>query len=199
MKKKLFFLASCLLFVSVQAYSADEEGKFAGKGAGRKSCSDFSASIEQKNSDRQLYAGWLEGYFTSYNQFQTNNYDISPWQTTELLMVLLQRHCHLNPQVKYLEAVNSLIQAFFPIRLTSENRIVQIKVGESSAYYYEEILIRAKKRLKLLGYYEGDVESSAYTENDIAAFIAYQKKHKLSVTGMPDQKTLASLFLKSLK
>ncbi len=179
--------------------AADEGAKFAAKGAGRKVCSSFLQSAENKGNDYLLFGGWLEGYLTSYNQFQPNNYDISPWQTTELLLILLQRHCKSNPDIKYLDAVNSLIKSFFPIRLPTESQLVKIEVNGNTSYYYQEILQRAKDRLKVLGYYHGDVDGTKYDSKDVAVFSQYQEKHGMTVTGIPDQYTLSSLFLKSRK
>ena len=152
---------------------------------------------EQKNTDYYLYGGWLEGYFSAYNQFQQDNYDISPWQTTELLLLLLQRHCKDNPTAKYLDAANAMIKAFYPIRLTAESKIIKIEVGEVSSYFYQEILLRAKQRLKFLGYYDGEPNGTTYTDDDTKAFSDYQRKVGLRITGIPDQRTLTNLFLKA--
>lgn len=186
-------LMTCLC---VPSHAADGEGKFAAKGAARKSCSQFLESAQDKSSDYLLYGGWVEGYISGYNQFQPENYDITPWQTTELLMILLRQHCSANPQVRFLDATNSLIKAFFPIRLEQESPIIAIKVGEGTTYHFHEILLRAEQRLKFLGYFEGEPDGKTFTEEDTRAFAAYQQKHGLKVTGVPDQHTLASLFLK---
>jgi hypothetical protein len=188
-------IVSLMITFSLTAFSADKEGKFAVKGAGKRDCSNFLEAANKRNTDLYLYGGWLEGYLSSYNQFQTTNYDIVPWQTTELMLTLLQRHCKNNPEVKFLSAVNSLIKTLYPIRLETENELVRIDVNGAQTYFYVDILKRAKERLKKLNYITGDV-TDKFTEQDATAFEQYQKAVGLKVTGIPDQFTLTSLFLK---
>ena len=59
-------------------------------------------------------------------------------------------------------------------------------------------MLRAKERLKILGYIDGDVVAD-YDEGDIQAFEKYQKDIGITITGVPDQNTLLSLFLKKVK
>lgn len=183
---------------SAQLCAADAQGKFAVKGAGKRACSHFVQAAEQKGTDYYLYGGWLEGYLSSYNSHQVKNYDSTPWQTTELLLTLLQRHCAKNPEVKFLSAVNGLLKTFYPIRLESENQLVKINVNGAETYFYKDILLRAKARLKKLGYITGDIMAD-FDKEDISAFEKYQKDIGVSITGMPDQNTLLSLFLKKVK
>lgn len=195
MNKYFYMLVAVLLSQSL--YAADDEGKFAVKGAGKRDCSNFVQTIEQKSTDYYLYGGWLEGYLSSYNSLQPKNYDATPWQTTELLLTLLKRHCDNNPDVKFLSAVNSLLKTFYPIRLERENTLIKISVNGADTYFYQDILLRAKERLKKLGYLTGEVLAD-YDEGDIQAFEKYQKDIGISITGVPDQNTLLSLFLKKV-
>lgn len=187
-------LIICFTF-SLSAFSADKEGKYAVKGAGKRTCSNFTQAVESKSTDYYLFGGWLEGYLSAYNQFQPQNFDITPWQTTELMLTLLTQHCKTNPETKFLTAVNSLIKTLFPIRLDQENNLVKVQVGKLESYYYQEIILRAKKRLELLGYLDKAINGN-FTDTDALAFENYQKAMGLKVTGIPDQKTLVTLFLK---
>lgn len=195
MKGLLIGLAWLLAALSMSALGADQNGKFAVKGAGKRTCADFVKAMENKSTDYYLYGGWLEGFISSYNQHQPNNYDITPWQTTELMLSLLQHHCLSNPESYFLSATNGLIKTLFPIRLDKENNLVKVQVGNGESYFYQEILMRAKARLKVLGLLENDTTPD-FDRNDAIAFEKYQKSIGLEVTGMPDQKTLVSLFLK---
>ncbi|MFC4699178.1 peptidoglycan-binding domain-containing protein [Glaciecola siphonariae] len=195
--KKLVNIVLTLMLLSAASISAaaDADGKFAVKGAGKRLCSNFIVAANEKTTDYYLYGGWLEGYLSSYNSFQSDNYDITPWQTTELMLAFLLQHCHSNPDTHFLSAVNSLIKTLFPIRLTKESELVSINVNNATSYYYTEIMTRAKERLKHLGFIEGNI-TSGYNEDDIKAFTAFQKSIGLKPTGVPDQQTLASLFLR---
>jgi len=195
-------LVKIILLLSISyssvTFTADSKGKFAVKGAGSHTCNAFIQAVNTKSTDYYLYGGWLEGFISSYNQFQPNNFDITPWQTTELMLVLLKRHCKSNPEIRFLSAVNSLIKTLFPIRLNTENNLVKIQIAGSESYYYQEIIMRAKKRLKVLGYLKGELKPT-FDQTDAIAFETYQKALGINPSGIPDQQTLVSLFLKPTK
>ena len=191
------FIFLFILSISLNSYAADIDGKFAVKGAGKHDCSSFIKAAQIKNTDYYLYGGWVEGFISSYNQFQPNSFDITPWQTTELILALLESHCRDNPKTKFLTATNSLIKTVFPIRLKNESNYVKIQVNESQMYFYQEIIKRSKKRLEKLGFLK-NASYNSFTKEDAIAFENYQKTIGLDVTGVPDQKTLLSLFLKRI-
>ena len=62
---------SALFIFSSLIYAADVDGKFAVKGAGRKSCESFLQAKASGSNDYLLYAGWVEGFISSYNQFSS--------------------------------------------------------------------------------------------------------------------------------
>lgn len=175
--------------------AADEDGKFAVKGAGKRFCSEFIVAADAKTNDYYLYGGWLEGYLSSFNRFQEDNYDITPWQSTELMLALLQRHCTANPDIHFMTAINALVKTLFPIRLKDTSQLVKINVSNAESYHYEEILTRAKERLKAMGFLETEVDSN-FDEADILAFTKFQESIGIRATGIPDQPTLMALFLK---
>ena len=177
------------------ASAADEDGKFAVKGAGKRLCSNFLLTAEQKSTDYYLYGGWLEGYISAYNRFQPENYDVTPWQTTELLLALLQQDCENNKERHFLTVTNSLLKALFPIRLPAESALVAIDVNNAKSYFYVEILKRAKQRLIKMGYLQ-DLGSNDFDQATLDAFKHFQSDRGLAQTGVPDQNTLMNLFLK---
>lgn len=195
MKKIISLIIICFVSVSFQSLSADNTGKFAVKGAGKKDCASFTKAMTEKNTDYYLFGGWIEGFISSYNQFQTENFDITPWQTTELLLAFLKVHCDKNPKTKFLTATNGLIKSIFPIRLTENSNFVKIQVGKNQSYFYQEIIERAKKRLKEMGYISGRTDTTL-NQDDAIAIEKFQRKIGIKVTGILDQRTLASLFLK---
>tara|TARA_R110002012_G_scaffold259737_2_gene441348 strand:- start:156 stop:755 length:600 start_codon:yes stop_codon:yes gene_type:complete len=177
------------------ASAADKDGKFAVKGAGKRLCSNFLSAAAQKSTDYYLYGGWLEGYISAYNRFQPENYDVTPWQTTELLLALLQQDCENNQERHFLTVTNSLLKALFPIRLPAESALVAIDVSDAKSYFYVEILKRAKQRLIKMGYLQ-DLGSSDFDQGTLDAFKHFQRDRGLAETGVPDQNTLMNLFLK---
>jgi hypothetical protein len=196
MKTLINLLVICCLSISFQAVSADNQGKFAVKGAGKHACKDFTKAANARTTDYYLFGGWVEGFISSYNQFQPENFDITPWQTTELILTLLKTHCAKNPDTRFLSATNSLIKTLFPIRLNENSNLMSVQVGKSKSYFYQEIITRVKSRLKAMGYLSGNINST-FKQEDAIALEKFQRKIGLTPTGMLDQQTLASLFLKS--
>jgi len=193
------FIQATIIFclsISFNAIAADSQGKFAVKGAGKRTCEAFTKASTEKSTDYYLFGGWVEGFISAYNQFQPQNFDITPWQTTELILLLLKKHCENNPNTKFLSATNSLFKTLFSIRLTEKSNLISIQVGKSKSYFYQEIMLRAKARLKTMGYLAGNVNSE-YTKNDAIALEKYQKDVGLPATGTLDQRTLMTLFLKA--
>lgn len=189
----------CFLFMfTFSCNAADLNNKFAVKGAGRKPCSDFIQAMDSRTSDYYMYGGWLEGYISAYNQSQGNNYDITPWQTTELLLSLIKYQCKNNQNMPFLNATNSLMKTMFPIRLKQEDKIVEINANDRKSYYYSRTLTDAKQRLKKLGFISYEIDDK-FSERDVKAFADFQKKAGLKITGVPDQITLTNLFLKPKK
>lgn len=194
--KYIYFALIFSFFFVGNTMSADLNGNFSVKGAGRKSCSDFLEAKDSANSDYLLYGGWVEGYISSYNQFQPKNYDITPWQSTELLLIFLAEHCKTNPEARILSVVNGLIKAFFPIRLQEESKLVKVTLGKHDTYYYGEIIKRVKERLKAAQIYHGDTNSDSFGAEEVAAIVKFQENAGLTATGILDQNTLTRLFLK---
>lgn len=190
---------SVLFLFSSLIYAADVDGKFAVKGAGRKSCDDFLQAKASGSNDYLLYAGWVEGFISSYNQYQPDNYDITPWQTTELLLLLASEQCKAKPDSRMLTVVNGLLKALFSIRLQTESKIVKVSLDGRDTYYYSEILKRVKERLKLATSYRGNISDDSFGAEEIRAIVEFQKSSKLTVTRVLDQNTLSRLFLKQTR
>ncbi|WP_375750928.1 peptidoglycan-binding domain-containing protein [Vibrio sp. HN007] len=192
------FIGLVLVLLSLTCNAADVNSKFAVKGAGRKSCEDFVRVMDSKTNDYYVYGGWLEGYISGYNQSQVDNYDIAPWQSTELMLSLIKHQCKTNKEMPFLTATNMLIKTLFPVRLKQADSLVRIDFNDHHSYYYQSTLINAKQRLKKLGFISYEIDDS-FEDRDASAFSEYQKKAGLRVTGVPDQVTLSTLFLKSRK
>ena len=197
---KFLSILVALAFLAINAaWAADKDGKFAAKGAGRKSCEQFLIAKKNVSQDYLLYAGWLEGYVSAYNRFQKSTYDITPWQTTELLLSMTEHHCKSNPASRILSVTDGLMKALFPARLESESTIVELNVMNRKSYFYAEIIKQVKARLEQLGFYSGDVESDHFGRAEIEAMRLFQQKSGLRETGIPDQYSLSQLFLRLKK
>lgn len=196
MKKSLFVIL--LISLSFSSIAADKDGKYAVKGAGKRLCSDFVTAYQQKSTDYYMYGGWIEGFVSSFNQNQANTYDALPWQTTELVLGLLARHCQANPQQHFLNATSGLLKSFFPLRITQSSKIVKVTLKDAESYYYEDVIRLVEERLKEIGHYKGEV-TGAYGPELIKAMLEYQEANDLKLTGIPDQSTLLRMFIRSKK
>ncbi len=194
---KIWSTVALMVFMQTSgAYAADDDGKFAAKGAARKSCADFVQAQQTKSRDYYLFGGWLEGYITAYNQFQKDTYDITPWQTTELLLALTAHHCKDNPNTRLLNVTSGLIKTLTPLRLSKESPVVKLNIADHDSYYYSEVIKMVKSRLKQLGVYQGDITSDTYAAAEITAMRAFQLRAGIRGTGIPDQQTLVQRFLR---
>ena len=197
MKRSLITSALLITLFTQVAIAADANGKFAAKGAATRSCEKFSEDYTSKNQDYYLYGGWLEGYITGFNSFQSNTYDITPWQSVELLLGIIHRECKNKASHRFIEVANSVIQTVAPLRLTSASELEQITYNGQVSYHYAKVLLDMYERLHGMGYLAESLSNEpAFTQAHSDALIAYQKARDITPTGFPDQMTLLSIFYK---
>lgn len=187
----------CIAGGSEVARAADANGAFSIRGAGRISCEELLAGLEAKDKRLNVFAHWLEGYITASNQLMGDTFDVTPWQTTELLLALAGRSCAATPDKNFMDVVGRLIAQFRPLRVQEKSALVQIRAGESVQVHYRVVVERARTRLIQLGHafesqgIEGQASSAEMRRN----LIAYQNTVGLPPSGRLDQQTLLNLFV----
>ena len=135
--KTLISVLALALVTGGPALSADQDGKFAIKGAGLQTCSAFNTAFDEQNVDLGIYYGWVDGFVTGLNQFRDETFDAAPWQTTETLLGLMREVCRAQSEdPRVIDVVNRLIGDFTPLRLTRESRLQGVKTGERSMVIY---------------------------------------------------------------
>lgn len=164
------------------------------KGAGLGTCTQFLKSRKAKSRDYFLYAGWLDGYLSGFNQYHKQTYDIAPWQTTELLLGLLASHCNKVPDDPYFTAVNRMLPVLFKYRLIEKGEVLQISKGSKGQIIHKDVIKLAQIALKQKGFYHGKADGN-YTNDVSSALALFQKKTKIAQTGMPDANTLYALLM----
>lgn len=189
-----FVLSLSVMFMSFSALAADSEGAFNTKGAAKRSCEDFTSTYAEQGAETYLYGGWLEGYITAFNALQQKTFDITPWQTTELMLLMLNKHCTDNPDQKFLDATNIMLQAFLPTRLVTRSDIIEMTINDSTIYIYQSVLDMTTEALKASGY-NVDMAESEFNTSYVKAITQYQQAKGIAVTGFPDQQTLVNLLL----
>ena len=178
---------------TTQALAVDAKGDFAIDGGGGRTCEAFNAAATKRNTDYFLFAGWLEGYVSATNQYAKDTYDITPWQTTELLLAALGQYCNKNPKQPFIVAVNSMLGVLKPNRLQAKSELIMIQTDKGGFPLYKGVIEEIQRKLaqaKLYSAAKDGVFSPALKD----ALRDFQVRSNLPATGMPDQPTLNKLL-----
>jgi hypothetical protein len=175
------------------AAAADADGRFAVDGAGRLTCERFNQAREAGGPELNMFAGWIDGYTTGFNHFQDETFDVTPWQTVELLVLKMGNYCQEFPQERFIDALNKLILVLAPARLTGESPIVAVNNNGLSVLVYREQIDRIGARLVELKHLK-TVPEDGYGPAMIAGLRAFQAETGIPESGLPDQATLNALF-----
>ncbi len=182
-----------IVYSHLDASFAAENGAFAIKYPGNRSCSEFVEANRESGAENALFLGWLNGYLTGFNRYKEETVDIAPWQGLRLLAGLLLNYCQENPSRSFLVAVDAMAAALFPNRLKANSELVTIEGEETTLQLYRAILMRVQQSLTELGYYGRQIDGH-FDEATKSALRAYQQDKAVPVTGLPDQETLYQLF-----
>lgn len=180
---------------ATQALAADAKGDFAIDGGGGRQCSAFTEAAKKRNTDYFLYAGWVEGYISATNQYAKDTYDITPWQTTELLLAALGQYCAKNPKQPFVVAVNSMLGVLRPDRLQSKSELIMIQTDKGAVALYKAMIETIQRKLADQKLYAGAKDGS-FTPGLKDALRDFQVKSNLPASGFPDQLTLNKLLSK---
>ncbi len=192
MKKTAIALLMCTTpFI---AQGADKNGHFAIKGAGTATCERYLEERGKRSEAYYLIAGWLNGYITAANQFSDETYDLVAWQNSKLLNALLETHCKANPKQQIHVAVRAMTEGLRAERLRERSMLVKAKANEEEVLLYHETMRRIQTKLANLGFYKGGADGQ-FGPGTRKALEAFQNKHKLKVTGLPDQTTIYMLLI----
>jgi len=175
------------------ANAADTEKRFAVKGPGVAKCSAFIEAYEARSNDAYLFAGWIAGYVTALNQQVDGTFDFAPWQSTEVLMLLMRDLCGRNTEGQVYQEATKMVQILGRDRLTALSEIVEMEQNGKKAALPKEVLRKVQEQLKAKGLYSGGVDG-AYGGGTRKAIEAFQTEQKIPVTGLPDQQTLLRLM-----
>jgi hypothetical protein len=175
------------------AQAADQNGEFALKGAGFLPCQVYVQERENKSSVYYMIGGWLEGYLSAHNRYADQTYDVTSFETLELLLGVIQNHCQSNPNDRLYSVLNSIIIQLQADRVMMESPKVAIAEGERQTQLYRETIRRMQERLATLGLFKDNVDGR-YTDATRSALIAFQSDIEFETSGFPDQATLWRLF-----
>jgi hypothetical protein len=174
-------------------FAADDNGDFAIKGAGVLSCQAYLVERANQSNAYYMIGGWLDGYVSALNQHLAGTYDSTSYESTELLMLIIQNHCSGNPGDILFSVVNSIVTNLAADKLTSKSTMVTIRVGEREGRFYEAVLERMQRELERQGLLAAGSEPG-FTQQMTDAIKTYQRSIAFDPTGYPDQATLWRLF-----
>jgi len=190
MRQLIFALP--LAIAATPGLAADADNKFAADGIGARSCGEFIAALSQPEPLR-AFAAWTNGFMTAYNLQTPDTFDITPWQSVQLVVAKMSGFCRNNPNVAYVQGVRALIGTLEAERLTQEDTVVTIRQGESSVLIYTSVLQEVRAELNKAGLDAG-APGTPFAEELIIALTQFQKDKGLPETGLPDITTLNVLF-----
>ena len=184
-----------LLLNTPVAVPDDDGGNFAMKGAGFLPCSVYTTEREKKSNIYYMIGGWLEGYVTAHNKYVDDTYDVTSFESLELLLLVIDNHCRSNGDDRLYSVINSIVAKLQPDRLRHNSRRIAIQQGERKTALYRETIRRIQHELTTRGLYKGEVDG-VFSEATKAALMAFQSDVELEMTGFPDQTTLWKLLRK---
>lgn len=188
-------LTSGLFLFSAHLYAADDSGQFAMKGAGFLPCKVFVLEREKRSNIYYMIGGWLEGYISAHNKYAKETFDITSFESLELLLRIMENHCKANPGDRLYGVISAMVSKLDPKRLKNGSQRVEIKDGDRKTALYRETIRRIQQALKQRGLYKGEIDGK-FTERTKSAIIAFQSDLEYEMTGFPDQTTLWRLLRK---
>jgi len=187
-------LALCLLLAQPAAgWAADDAGRFAMKGAGLLPCGVYVRERERRSNAYYLIGGWIEGYISAYNRFAEATFDMLSFETSELLLAVIDEHCRSNPNDPLHGVLDGMLAKLAAQRIRSESPRVEIVEGERRTRLYRETVRRVQAALAGRGLYHGEVDGR-FDDATRSAVIALQSDLGFETTGFPDQTTLWRLL-----
>lgn len=182
-----------LLCLGSVVQSADTEGQYAVRGAGLINCALFVEARSARDDAYLVTAGWVDGYITGINQHAPDTYDVLSYESTELLMALLDQHCQEHPNDPVFGVLNRLFAELREGRLTAKSEKVPVAVGEREGRHYVALIERVQQKLRDGGFFEGPVNGD-FSPQTVEAIKRFQESVDFTATGFPDQKTLWRLL-----
>ena len=194
-------LVPALLMVVVMtghAFASDTEGNFSIRGAGLLTCANLVAEREEQTRAYLMIGGWLDGYLTGMNQYASDTYDNSSFESTELFLAIMDKHCKDNPRDRLFSVVNTIMTRLHPDRIRKGSPLIPVQLGEYKTQLYQETIQRIQHALTERGHFKGK-PTRKWDEHTERALTAFQAGAKLEPSGFLDQTTLWRLLRKEEK
>ena len=189
MRIQLAIMLTMTTILAPPASAAGPDGRHAIRGAGLLNCSNFVEEREKESPAYLMIGGWIDGYVTGINQFRDNTYDITSYESTELIARIIENHCKKNPDDRLFTVLNSLFTRNAADRIQESIVPTIVKVGDRTTHLYEPTIRRIQNELRKRRLYSDDADGM-YDDGVAAAMAEFQKEIDFEPTGFPDQATL---------
>lgn len=189
MKTLTTIMLCSFLVLGILPSNAGASERFAIRGAGLLECRNFVDERERESPAYLMIGGWIDGYITALNQYRDKTYDITTYESTELIARLIDNHCRNNPGDRLFTVVNSLMARLEDHRVRSPSDLVAIRVGQQATRLYETTIRRIQRVLRSRQYYDGPIDGR-FTPPLQQALGRFQQEVGFESNGFPDQATL---------
>lgn len=186
MRRLIMLLA---LTTATTVYGADNNDRFAPKGAGLISCSTFVEEHEKGSEAFIIFRGWIDGYITAVNQFTPDTFDITAWESTTFLAAVIDNHCRKHPDDSVLSVAMTLVDELYDDRVEQASDYVIAQVESQSVALYAATLVDVQNELNRQDLLD-ETATGSFTPATVAALREFQATRNLPQTGLPDEKTL---------
>ncbi|MBM3582900.1 MAG: peptidoglycan-binding protein [Alphaproteobacteria bacterium] len=186
-------VAAALAGLGGPALAADQAGSFAVDGIGTWSCSKYIEERAKESNYYFMFGGWVDGYLTAINAYSPDSYDLTPWETTGLLMALIERNCKERPDEQFVGMVVAMAKKLKETRLAAPSPVIEASANGQSVKLYQDTMMKVQQALVDAGFYSGTVDGQ-FGPMSQSAIEAFQSARQLQVTGLPDQLTLVALL-----
>ncbi len=187
----LFLVLGLLVAQGVGA--ADEQGRYGVRGAGLVSCDVYEREREARSSVYHVIGGWIDGYITGSNQHAIATYDVTSFESTEMLAAVISENCKQHPKATVFAVLRSLIDQASQDRLKQSSEKIPVRDGDRTVLLYERLVERVQRRLAAAEFYQGDIDGT-FNPATRDALKLFQQSRQLEPTGFPDQVTLWRLL-----
>ena len=193
MKIRQILSITTLSLFSISAFAGDTAGKFSVRGAGLIDCETFITEKAQESAAYMMMGGWIDGYFTGLNQMSENTYDLTPFQSTELIAKIVENHCAQHKSARLFSVLSSIAGQLTEHRIEVGSEMVRINVADNSTVLYRETIARMQSRLAAMGFFT-EAATGDFDEQTLLGMQTFQRSIAFEPTGFPDQATLWKLF-----
>lgn len=187
--------ALVLALFATAGQAASTSGEFNVDGPGAQSCAFFVETMESGEPTAiTAFSAWTEGFVSGVNVFRDDTFDVTPWQTPQLILSKMAAYCRENPDEAYVNALGKLISVLMPQRQTDPSPIIQVRYDGKAIALPVWVLNETRRALETATAAQLSTPADSFDDTFAERLKVFQQAQGLPQTGLPDQVTLNRLF-----